>query len=80
MEERRAVLRTRVLKSRKIYIGSYAVPCAVRNISEMGARLQVQTTVGIPSEFALAVQGLPSRVCKVTWRNEHTIGVQFIGD
>jgi len=51
-----------MLKSGKILLGKHAVPCAVRNLSETGAGLQVQTTTGIPSEFYLVMSdGLPSQ-------------------
>lgn len=61
-DQRRAAPRIRMLKSGKILLGKHAVPCTVRNLSETGACLQVQTTTGIPSEFYLVMSdGLPSQ-------------------
>ena len=58
-------------------LGKAAVPCTVRNLSETGACLQVQTTYGIQSTFAFAVDDKPLRACKVTWLDGTMIGVQF---
>jgi hypothetical protein len=55
MEQRRAAQRLRMLKSGKIFLGSWGVPCTIRNLSDTGACLQVQTTYGIPSKFELAL-------------------------
>jgi hypothetical protein len=66
-----------MLKSGKILLGKHAVPCAVRNLSEIGACLQVQTTEGLPSEFAFAIGDLPPWTCKVIWRDETRMGVEF---
>jgi hypothetical protein len=61
MDDRRRAPRTRMLKSGKILLEAYRVPCAVRNLSETGVCLEVQTTFGIPSkfEFAMADQPVP---------------------
>ena len=46
MERRQPPARRRMLKSGKILLGTHLIPCAVRNMSERGACLKVQTTVG----------------------------------
>ena len=66
-----------MLKSGKIFLGKHVVPCAVRNLSDTGACLQVQTTEGLPSEFSLALADQAPRPCKVIWRDETRMGVQF---
>ena len=77
MDERRAKRRGRTLKSGKIILGKRAVPCTVHNLSETGARLKVQTTFGIPATFEFSMPGQPTRICKVAWLDDTTIGVQF---
>jgi hypothetical protein len=44
MDERRKIPRRRILKSGKILLGRRQVQCTVRNLSEIGACLVVQTT------------------------------------
>jgi len=67
-----------MLKSGKILLGKHAVPCTVRNISDRGACLQVQTTAGIPSVFDFLIAGEPAKTCKTVWRDDTQIGVKFI--
>ena len=75
--ERRKVPRRRTLKSGKILLGAWEVPCTVRNLSEIGACLEVQTTVGIPAAFQLTMQNQTPRTCKVMWRDYTRLGVHF---
>jgi hypothetical protein len=77
MNERRHTQRMRMLKSGKIFLGSWGVPCTVRSLSETGACLQVQTTYGIPSTFELVVADGERRTCKVMWLDSTRLGVQF---
>jgi hypothetical protein len=77
MDDRRDSTRLRLLKSGKIVLGKACVPCTVRNLSDGGARLQVQSTFGLPSAFALALDDHPPRACKVIWLDATTLRVQF---
>jgi hypothetical protein len=79
VERRQPPARRRILKSGKILLGKHPVPCAVRNISERGACLKVQTTVGIPEEFVFLIAGESARTCKTIWRDDTQIGVMFTG-
>ena len=78
MDENRKAIRRRVLKGATIEFGSSAFSCAVRNLSETGAALDVPSSVGIPREFQLVIQDnqLTHR-CRVIWREEKRIGVAF---
>jgi hypothetical protein len=76
--ERRQQPRRRMLKSGKILLGKHPMPCAVRNITERGACLKVQTTEGIPDVFDFLFPGEPVRTCKTMWRDDTQIGVMFI--
>jgi hypothetical protein len=50
----------------------------VRNMSDVGAALDVSSPIGIPEYFTLvlAADGLP-KSCHVVWRKEKRIGVAF---
>jgi PilZ domain-containing protein len=68
-----------MLKSGKILLGTHPIPCVVRNMSERGACLKVQTTIGIPEMFDFIFAGEPAaRTCKTIWRDDTQIGVMFI--
>ena len=77
MDDRRQAPRARLLKSGTILLGTYRVPCTVRNRSETGACLEMQTTYGIPTVFEFMMPGQSVRACKVVWLRDTRIGVQF---
>jgi hypothetical protein len=80
MDERRNALRARALKSAKIIFNhrSSTIDCTVRNLSDRGAKLIVGTQVGIPKAFDLSFPADgTSRPCKVIWRKEGELGVEF---
>ena len=78
MEEKRIAARKRVLKTGYIVISDKApkLECAVRNISETGASIQVSTTIGIPSSFDVIIDGA-RRQCRSVWRTDTRIGIAF---
>ncbi len=62
-----------------LYANGAAFDCTVRNISEAGARLEVENPVGIPDNFTLKIQHEPQkRGCRVVWRKAKQIGVRFV--
>ncbi len=67
----------RMLKSGKIFLGSWGVPCTIRNLSETGACLEVQTTYGIPATFELVMSDERRKTCKVMWLDGAKLGVEF---
>jgi hypothetical protein len=80
MTERRKPARRKTLKGGRIIFneGWGTFSCTIRNISESGAKLQVESVLGIPSEFTLNFDdGSPPRKCVVKWRNPTTLGVEF---
>jgi hypothetical protein len=78
MNEKRAAQRYRVLKAGKIEFGSSAINCMVRNITELGAMIEVTSPIGIPDRFTLALQTDGQRkYCQIVWRNDKRIGVAF---
>ena len=80
MSEHRAKPRLRTLKGGSILIGLAAtIDCKIRNLSETGACLIVQSQIGIPDDFALLVKPeMRKRNCHVAWRKADRIGVRFI--
>jgi hypothetical protein len=80
MDEKRRAPRHRTLKTahitRKDHRGS--IDCTIRNLSAIGACLQVASPLGIPDSFDLIVDFDHSiRPCRVVWRKETQIGVEF---
>lgn len=78
MGDARNAARKRILKAGTIEFGGGAIDCTVRNLSENGAALSVETTLGIPTEFNLIVMSdHMNRSCRVVWRKANRIGVTF---
>ncbi len=80
MNERRKSVRQRVLKGGKIVFHHRcaAIDCTVRNISEGGASIAVASTVGVPQDFELLLDGTDhARHCRIVWRSDTRIGVEF---
>ena|SRR5450631_1325875 len=80
--DKRQATRRKVLKSA---IAAYhdrhcTVACVVRDISATGARLRVESSVDVPDTFELIIEldGLEAK-CKVVWRLQKELGIQFIG-
>jgi len=78
MTEHRRAIRRRVLKSAMIEFEGGAFSCAVRNLSDCGAALDVPNSFGIPREFRLVIEKVP-RHCRIVWRKETRLGVAFEG-
>ena len=54
--------------------------CLLVNISDRGARLQVQPDTSLPEQFDLAISLDRSitRHCKLIWRDGAAVGVRFV--
>ncbi|MGH6829949.1 MAG: PilZ domain-containing protein [Methylocella sp.] len=78
-QERRNVARRRVLKVAQIAFKGHGVTidCSVRNLSDRGACLIVESSIGIPDSFDLLLDQASIRDCLVTWRKATQIGVEF---
>lgn len=55
--------------------------CMLSDISDTGARLNVEDSTAIPDHFMLwlASNGSARRACSVVWRQPQQIGVRFHG-
>jgi len=78
VNEKRSAPRRRVLKSAFIILSDKApkVECIARNISDIGAALEMSTTYGVPTNFDASIDGV-RRHCRVVWRSDTRLGVMF---
>jgi PilZ domain-containing protein len=55
-------------------------PCILSDLSNTGAKLSGVRAGTIPDEFRLRVTygDRRARTCRVIWRTDHTLGVEFI--
>jgi hypothetical protein len=80
MEERRRWPRRRALKGARIVFnhGASSLSCLVRNLAKGGARLELESGLGVPNRFLLYFDdGNHPLVCDVKWRTPKAIGVAF---
>lgn len=77
--ERRKQPRRRTLKAGLIAFNRAAtIECQVRNLSPLGACLDVPSQIGIPDEFTLVVDHERlKKKCRVIWRKPTRLGVEF---
>jgi hypothetical protein len=80
MTEKRQAPRRRTLKGGSILFGvAPVIDCVIRNMSDTGAQLAVDSPVGIPDEFTLLIRPeLIKRNCRVAWRKGNRIGIRFV--
>ncbi len=61
-----------------VFNAGYSVfDCRIRDITDHGALIDVESVVGVPHEFDLTFDGR-SHHCTTKWRNERRIGVAFV--
>jgi len=78
MNDRRISKRRRVLKAGKVVFDTTSVDCVVRDLSDSGAGVQVDSPFGIPHEFSLTILADHSnRACRVVWRKQKRLGIAF---
>jgi len=78
-EERRRSIRSKTLKGATIVFNNEGstLTCVVRNMSENGARLEVESGLGVPTAFTLKLSDGRAFECAIAWRREKAIGVTF---
>jgi len=70
--------RQNVMKAGTIVFGGSGIDCLVRNISDSGANLEVESQIGIPNSFDLVIDTEHSNHhCHVVWRKARQIGIAF---
>lgn len=79
MNERRTSPRRRVLKQGTLAFGSGGgSACTVRNLSSNGARIEIESPVGMPQSFTLVIATDHFvRHCHSVWSSNRRIGVAF---
>ncbi len=80
VKEKRAIRRTKVLKTGKIVNMDYSsvASCTVRDLSPLGAKVVYAGKTMVPAEFQLLLKSDWSiRDARVVWREKGVIGVEF---
>jgi PAS domain S-box-containing protein len=79
-QERQNEARNRVLKKSQIVFKDRgaAIDCVVLNLTDRSACLKVESPIGIPDSFDLAIDRATVGNCRVTWRKATQIGVEFV--
>jgi hypothetical protein len=78
--ELRASPRHRVFKGAVIVLneGRSTFNCIMRDLSLGGARIQVESPLGLPDHFDLLTAETPRRPCRVAWRSGQQMGIAFL--
>ncbi len=79
-KDKRCNHRRRTYKGGRIFfnLDRSVIDCTIKNFSQGGALLLVESAIGIPSEFNLVVSSdNVSKACRVVWKTETQIGVAF---
>jgi hypothetical protein len=79
-EQRRSGPRQRALKGARIVFnnGASSISCTIRDLSADGAKIVVESVIGIPNEFELVFDGgTQTRLCSLQWKSQKAIGVRF---
>ena len=79
MQERRKHQRLLVFKSVKLVFGNASVlDCVVRDLTTVGARIEIPNTIDLPRVFEMTFDGGRSiRSCRLVWRTSSGTGVEF---
>jgi len=54
------------------------IKCVLTDVSELGARLAVDCATVLPNEFMLVLNNELRRWCRVKWRSDGHVGVEFV--
>ncbi len=79
-DDKRRSARLRTLKGARVVFNNKAstVDCRIRNLSEGGARVQMERTDAVPDAFELRFDDGKSHDCVVRWRTATEMGVEFV--
>ena len=80
MQERRKYTRSLVSRGAKVILGtSSVIDCVVRNLTDGGARIEIQNAVTLPDAVDVIFDdGHTFRPCRLVWRTINETGVQFV--
>jgi hypothetical protein len=81
--EQRKNVRRALSYPAQVDIGDNSPPrqCMLNDVSEDGAQIAIEDASGLPNLFILIMgfDGTARRRCRVIWRSETRIGVEFVG-
>ena len=80
MQERRRVQRTRIERSARLLLDERVpvIDCTVRDLTNLGACLEVVNSHHLPETFDLLFDSIHARrPCRVVWRGDMRLGVSF---
>ncbi len=80
LQEKRKIPRHRVYRGAHISFGGLhaAIDCVMRGCSDLGARLIVESPIGVPDRFDLVYEDHARLACRVIWRSAKEVGVAFV--
>lgn len=77
-ERRLAPRRNTYIEATIVFGGGRASrPCIIRNVSDTGARVEVDSVIGIPDTFDLLTPGHVPQSCRVVWRTLRELGLHY---
>ena len=79
MNEKRGMQRHRTLKAGTICIDDKStIDCVVRDLSNTGTSLEIESPIGIPDKFTLIMKADGTKqTCHATWWSARRIGARF---
>jgi hypothetical protein len=79
-EDERRHVRRPVHLAAKINVGRSLRDCTVLDLSDSGARVAIRAPHEVPDTIAICMspRGFPIRPCKVIWRSDKEIGIEFL--
>ena len=78
MKERRESAGSRLLESANLPKSSI-IACVVRNLTKVGANIEVPSTFDVPDTFNMTFDGGRSiRPCRLVWRSFNEVAVEFL--
>jgi hypothetical protein len=79
-EERRRIPRRKVNIRARIDVGGAILDCKVVDISKLGAKISVEAAHLLPDPFLLLLtrSGSAARQCRIRWRSDEEVGVEFL--
>lgn len=79
MVEKRASQRYRVFKGGTITFENNGIACTVRNMSDSGAAIDLESPVILPQSFTLSItRDNLVRNCRPVWRADKRVGLAFV--
>jgi hypothetical protein len=81
--ERRAIARTTINRDALLFFPNQSgpFPCCVRNVTNIGAGIELNGTVSVPPEFDVSFDRFRTkRICRLVWQRSDFVGVAFADD